>query len=323
MARRRHRTAPLGVLLVTVGLFAAWWLLRPRQVGDPDFSPTIARAGEPSGIRVLIDAGHVNVHQVDGRYAPFALLARAAGFRVEGTDGWVREGVLEPSTILVIANAMGVGGAADQIAAIVGLDRIFDLTGSAFSEDEITTLERWVSGGGSLLLIADHRPAGGAAAQLARAFSVEMTNGYVEDPEHRDAATQSPTFIVFDRVTGLGNHPVLEGHSSSERVNRVVTFTGQALRAGGKATPLLRLSPTAIERAGRRPDAPVRSVAGLAQAVAVEHGSGRVVVLGEAAVATSQLVGPPDDPLRMGLQWPGSDNEQFMANVLAWLARTL
>ena len=66
---------------------------------------------------------------------------------------------------------------------------------------------------------------------------------------------------------------------------------------------------------------PTRSVAGLAQAVALEPGKGRVTVLGEAAVATSQLVGPAEACLRMGLQWPGSDNEPFVVNVLNWLAR--
>lgn len=178
--------------------------------------------------------------------------------------------------------------------------------------------------GGSLLLVADHRPAGGAAARLARAFSVEMTTGYVQDPDHHDTTVNSPSYLVFDRAGGLlGVHPVLEGRDRTERVNRVVTFTGQALRADAMASTLLRLSPTAIERRGPHPNAVLRSVAGLAQAVALEHGKGRVIVLGEAAVATSQIVGPPGANQRMGLRWPDSDNERFIVNALYWLARVL
>jgi 2-polyprenyl-6-methoxyphenol hydroxylase-like FAD-dependent oxidoreductase len=90
-----------------------------------------------------------------------------------------------------------------------------------------------------------------------------------------------------------------------------------------RATTLLRLSPSAIERAGRHRSASVRSVAGLAQAVALEYGKGRVVVLGEADVATSQIVGPPGAHPRMGLQWPGSDNERFVVNALLWLTLVL
>ena len=126
---------------------------------------------------------------------------------------------------------------------------------------------------------------------------------------------------VFDRASGLlGEHPILEGRNPSERVNRVITFTGQALGANAGVASLLRLAPSAIERTGRSAAAQVRSVAGLSQAVALEHGKGRVVVLGEAAVATSQVVGPPGNNQRMGLRWPGGDNERFIVNALYWLA---
>lgn len=316
----RKRLLSAGVLVAAIGAVAVTiWTRLPAQSGDPDFvprdRPAAFTAAAPS---LLIDRGHVNFHTADGRYAPFARLARAAGFRVDGADGW-HERALGTDTVLVVANAMGYTGALDQAAAILGLDRFVNLTRSAFTDEEIARAASWVRDGGSLLLVADHRPMGAASARLARAFDVEMTNGYVADATHHDE--RSPTFLTFTAENGLlGDHDILRGRTASEQVRAVTTFTGQALRANG-ATPLLRLSPTASERAGRYSGAPTTSVGGLAQAVALEHGKGRVVILGEAAVLTSQIVGPGDAPLRMGLQWPGTDNEQFVTNILHWLAR--
>lgn len=321
----RRRGIVLAAAVAALVLAAIVWSRLPAQEGDPGYTPALT----PSRVhrtlpRVLIDEGHVNLHTVDGRYAPFARLAEAAGFQAGGVSGWMRSDALQQSDILVIANALGITGAADQLAAVLGLDRWVNLTRSAFSDDEIARVDAWVRDGGSLLLVADHRPVGGAAARMARAFAIEMTNGYVQDPNHHDTTVNSPSFLVFNRSNGLlGEHPVLEGRDSTERVDRVVTFTGQALRTDATASTLLRLAPTAVERNGRHSAAKIRSVAGLAQAVALEHGKGRVIVLGEAAVATSQIVGPPGASRRMGLQWPGSDNERFVVNALYWLARVL
>jgi hypothetical protein len=316
------------VLVATIGVFvlaAFVWSRLPAQSGDAGYRPALTLSRIPASLpRVLIDSAHVNLHTVDGRYAPFSRLAQAAGFRVEDVSGWMQPDALGPSDVLVVANALGISGAADQLGAVLGLDRWVNLTRSAFGDEEITRLEMWVRNGGSLLLIADHRPIGGANARLARVFSVEMTNGYVEDPDHHETTANVPSFLVFDRTSGLlGEHPILEGRDPSERVNRVITFTGQALRADAGVATLLRLAPSAMERNGRSAAAQGRSVAGLAQAVALEHGKGRVIVLGEAAVATSQVVGPPGSNRRMGLQWPATDNERFIVNALYWLSRAL
>jgi len=54
-------------------------------------------------------------------------------------------------------------------------------TPSAFNENEINNIVEWVRDGGSLFLIADHMPFPGAAQELARAFGVEMNNGFAFD----------------------------------------------------------------------------------------------------------------------------------------------
>jgi hypothetical protein len=51
-------------------------------------------------------------------------------------------------------------------------------------------------------------------------------------------------------------------------------------------------------------------------------GSGRVVILGEAAMLTAQVVNIPGrETMRMGMNVPGSDDQQFALNVLHWLSR--
>lgn len=60
-------------------------------------------------------------------------------------------------------------------------------------------------------------------------------------------------------------------------------------------------------------------VAGRAQALALTRGRGRVVILGEAAMFTSQLSGP--EKVRWGgLNNPKLDNEQLALNILHWLS---
>jgi hypothetical protein len=49
-----------------------------------------------------------------------------------------------------------------------------------------------------------------------------------------------------------------------------------------------------------------------------------VVVLGEAAVLSAQVVKQPGkEPQRVGMTFPGSDNRQFALNIMHWLSRLL
>lgn len=60
------------------------------------------------------------------------------------------------------------------------------------------------------------------------------------------------------------------------------------------------------------------SARGRAQAVALEHGKGRVVVLGEAGVLGS---GEQAAEGLGGMERRGADNRRFGLNVARWLAR--
>jgi hypothetical protein len=196
-----------------------------------------------------------------------------------------------------------------------------------------------VRDGGALLLIADHTPMGSAAHDLALRFGVDMGRGYVFDPQHADGG---PTTLVFSSDNGLlGNHAVLRGHSESEQVHRIVAFTGQSLSIPSGATALMRLAPSAFEvdsfpdgmailSSSNDPDPKTtndlhsRSDAGRAQGVALVFGRGRLVVVGEAALFSAQVLkvqGKPD--LRFGMNAPGNDDKQFVLNTLHWLSGSL
>jgi hypothetical protein len=190
----------------------------------------------------------------------------------------------------------------------------------AFTPSEIAAVQRWVEGGGALLLVADHYPLGPAAAGLARAFGVEMRGGYLFDERNKlPGASSSPSWIVYDSANaGLGDHPILSGRDSTERVRRVVTFTGQSLSVPSGATALLRCDGSAFEI---MPGGSERPATGRAQAVALRAGRGRVVVVGEAAMLTAQVTG--GGRLRFGMSWPGTDDRQFALNIVRWLSGAL
>jgi hypothetical protein len=187
----------------------------------------------------------------------------------------------------------------------------------------------WVRDGGALLLIADHAPAGKAAAKMAAAFGVEMTNGYAEEPKAHDPETDNWGFVVFSREHGnLLDHPITRGRDDSQRISRVMSFTSQALRlnsdAPASAVSFLKLSPEARLHPWRNSgDDEFAVVPDGAQGIALEYGKGRVVVLGEAAMLTSQVARSGGQEFRFGLSRPGTDNRQLALNILHWLTRLM
>jgi hypothetical protein len=64
-----------------------------------------------------------------------------------------------------------------------------------------------------------------------------------------------------------------------------------------------------------------RPVAGRAQGVALSHGKGRVVIVGEAAMFSAQILsedGQEDEAF--GMNTPGNDDKRFVLNVFHWLS---
>jgi hypothetical protein len=308
----KRRITIAGLLLIGSGHGAG---AVAQQVIDTGYRATVARPAYPagSGPVVAIDAAHENFHTRTGRYRAFASVLEADGYRVVDSRVPFTISALGGMTVLVIANA-GMPNAAWSLPAR-----------SAFTATEIDAVVAWVEQGGSLFLIADHLPGAGAAADLARRFGAEFTNGYTLGP--RPAG--SPPGDLFTRVDGtLHDHPITRGRSAAERVDSVLTFTGQAFQLTEPAEVLLRFGPTATTwlpvLAGARFDSLTARVhsGGWPHAVAKRVGQGRVVLLGEAGGFSAQLYGPSRQP--MGLNHPKSiGNQQFLLNILHWLTRLL
>ncbi|MDY6924945.1 MAG: DUF4350 domain-containing protein [Pseudomonadota bacterium] len=310
----------LALALGLIALAVAAPARAQQQMTDPDFRPVVARpAYVADGPVVVIDGGHRNFHTVDGRYAPFAALLRADGYRVGGGDAAFDAGGLTGVDVLVIANAGQPEGG-----------------GSAFTAREIEAVEAWVGDGGSLLLIADHAPHGAAAEALAARFGVRMGKGYAFALTGDGDLTTNLTYPA----EAFGDHPVMTGRSADERVSAVTAFTGQSLQGPAGAETLLPLT----EGAREAPDLPTLqalvdrlndgAAAGAlealstpalpAQALAFRHGQGRVVVLGEAGMLSAQVVRYPDGrrDRRFGMNTaPG--NAQFGLNIMHWLSGLL
>lgn len=332
-----RRTLLFALLLLAVATAPA---RSQQQVDDTTFVPKVARpAFTGRHPVVMIDAAHGNFFTRDGLYRTFASLLSQDGLKVISGGQAFSPRLLEACQVLVVADALAtkdLNGPAARANAI----RI----------PECDVVRDWVKEGGSLLLIADHAPFASAMDSLAVRFGVDQGKGTTVDTRRVDPETGNMGCILFSRALGLlGDHAITRGRDKTERINRVATFTGQSLVGPRGSTGLLVLSPSASDlpfsldaRRAATPEARRRAdtldvvntpgavtAVGRFQGVAFRFGRGRVVVLGDAAMFGSQFVLGQDarqrgkDRLRIGLNRPDLDNQQFALNVLRWLARAL
>jgi hypothetical protein len=314
-----------ALVLVAVG---CGWLGSP---GTPvvlqqtvDFHPTVAHPlwPEAKGPIVRIDAAHHNYHTAELRFTPFAELLRADGFRVESHRAAFDAGALAGVGVLVVANALAERNVADWDPPHP----------SAFSPAEIDAVAAYVRSGGALLLVADHMPFPGAAADLASAFGFQMQDGFAMDEavEARLGDTFAAVIepAVFKRPGGgLADHPITQGRSQAEKISHVMAFGGQSFRGPAEAQALFTLGSGWVtlfpERTWKFSSSTRReSAQGLFQGATLAFGAGRVAVVGEAAMLSAQT--RPTDGLAMGMNHPkATQNAAFALNLMHWLAGEL
>jgi hypothetical protein len=313
----RRLGADLRPVLIAVNCIAATLCtstVNAQQVADTVFQPTLGTPafGKGQGPVVLIDEAHHNFHTAEGRYSPFAHLLRRDGYVVRPAKSDFTAQLLKPANVLVVANALAAANQRNWAVPIA----------TAFTAKEIRAVHDWVDRGGSLLLIADHLPFGGAAAELAASFGVRFTNGFV-----LDSSTARGLITVRRSDGSLASHPITSGRNAAERIDSVTTFTGQGfpLPAGGAAlitVPqgwVLFLPDTAWRFSSATPRKPAE---GLLQGAVLRVGKGRVAVFGEAAMFSAQVAGPTRRP--MGFNSPeAAQNAQFVLNVMHWLTGVL
>jgi len=279
-----------------------------QQLGDTSYTPRIVNPTFEigKGSVVKIDEAHHNFHTMNERYLAFAKVLRHDGYRVEPNTLEFNLDSLRACGILVIANAQNERNIEDWSLP----------TPSAFTDKEIEVVREWVNEGGALFLIADHMPFPGAAEKLAAVFGFEFINGFALDTlkEGRDIFRRSDS--------SLRAHAITDGLEPSERIDSVVTFTGQAFKANRDCEPVIvfdsnyvSLMPeTAWEFDANTVTLPI---AGWMQAATTRYGKGRVFVCGEAAMYTSQVAGG----ISVGLTSPeAAQNLRFLRNIMAWLA---
>jgi uncharacterized protein (DUF2249 family) len=190
-------------------------------------------------------------------------------------------------------------------------------TPSAFTDEEIEIVRKWVEDGGALFLIADHMPFAGAAKKLAAVFGFEFSNGFAFNTLKRGPD-------IFRRSDGsLRTHEITDGQEPAERIDSVVTFTGQAFKANINHKPIIVfdsnyvvLMPEVAWDFEKKVD--TLHIAGWMQAATTKYGKGRVFVSGEAAMFSSQIGAGGS---RVGLtSSEAAQNLPFLRNIMRWLS---
>jgi len=280
-----------------------------QQVPDTGYAPMITNPAYAAGKGpvVFIDEGHNNFHTRGDRYLPFARLLERDGYVTEGYTGKFDAGGLKQCRILVISNALNE----------LNVENWYKPVYPAFTPEETEAVRKWVEAGGSLFLIADHMPMGGAAAGMAAAFGFGFTDGFAVD-------TARPGPALFCRTDGtLRDNLVTGSLRTDEKVDSIYSFTGQAFTTPADAQPvltfndkyLLLLSDTAWvfnEKTVYKP------ITGWSQLAYLEYGKGKVVMSGEAAMFSAQLAGPQKFPAGMNAPY-ARHNYRLLLNIIHWL----
>jgi len=285
-------------------------LVFAQQISDPDFNPPIFNPAYPpgEGSKIYIDEAHNNFHTMDGRYKPFADLLARDGYIIQPLKDTIEIYTLEQVDILVISNALNIKNIEDWTLP----------TPSAFTEDEIKIIVKWIEEGGSLFLIADHMPFPGAAGELAAAFGFELNNGFAYDT----VTGGGPDLFTLKDGT-LNDNFITNGRSEQEKVDSIYSFTGEAFQIPEDATPVLILNDNFISLMpdtawNFKDDTPQVSVAGWSQGTVKEFGKGKIAIWGEAAMFSAQIAG--EQKAKVGMNAPEAKyNYQLLLNIIHWL----
>lgn len=295
------------LILLLIMILPGW--LFSQQVADNNYNPSIQNpvyeAGK--GSVVFIDEGHHNFHTKNGRYKAFSNLLIRDGYNVMEYKGEFTKKELSKGKILVISNALNK----------INVEDWYLPNPSAFTRSEIEVVRKWVYNGGSLFLIADHMPMAGAAKDLAAEFGFEFTNGFVFDSINR-----GPAFFSL-KEESLIESIITKGRNTSESVQQIASFTGQAFKIPDDATPILIFNENYVNMLPDtawvfKAETIKFNVKGWSQGAFKNYGKGKVVAFGEAAMFTAQIAGPQKRKMGMNNE-VAPENFQLLLNIIHWL----
>ena len=283
-------------------------LIVAQQVGDSTFNPQLLHPlyKYGGGSTISIDEGHNNFHTQSGRYKPFADILIKDGYNVKPYSRKFSLKELPGTKILIISNALNERNREDWTLP----------TPSAFTDDEIDQIVKWVKDGGNLFLISDHMPFPGAANNLALEFGFKMNNGFAGDTTHLG---EPDLFTKKDKTLNINF--ITESKNGSESVDSIYSFTGQAFRIPANATSVLTLNNNFISLMpdtawNFKNNTPKISVAGWSQGAVCKFGKGRIAVWGEAAMFSAQI----SKNKKVGMNAPyAKNNWRLLLNVIHWL----
>jgi hypothetical protein len=292
-----------GLFVISVFLIGSF-VAFAQQSADTEYNPVIVDPAyaQGQGSIVLIDEAHANFHTVNGRFSAFANVLKKDGYVVNGSMGLFTEAELQKGKILVIANALHPSNSQQWSLP----------TPSAFSDEEIEVVHQWVTGGGSLFLIADHMPFPGAAEKLAATFGFKFYNGFAMKGGGKD---------IFTPGNGLITSLITNGRNQKEVVTSLQSFTGQAFEIPDEAQPIIFLNSKYEVKMPQtawdfKKDTKIISGENLVQGAYMKVGKGRIVIFGEAAMFTAQRQGKN----KVGMNdKSASQNMQFLLNTIHWL----
>ena len=130
------------IIILFLVVFLSTSSLKSQQVPDTSYNPSIENPAYnlKEGPHIYIDEAHYNFHTMDGRYRSFATLLERDGYNVKPFKEEFTLKNLAKVDILVISNALNK------------INETYWVTPnpSAFTRDEIISINFWVSKGGKL-----------------------------------------------------------------------------------------------------------------------------------------------------------------------------
>ena len=297
--------------VLTIAMVFMCSFLFSQQGPDLNFNPEILNPAynKGQGSTVFIDEGHYNFHTREGRYAPFAKLLESDGYIVKSFAKKFTDESLRGLEILVIANALNEAN-----------KEIWDLPNpSAFTNEEVNALEKWVNNGGRLFLLADHMPFPAAAETLAAKFGFVFHNAFNVDIVNPAYFWKSNGSIVESVIT--------TGRDSTEVISRIPKTEGQAFEIPEDATSILKFYGTSLLLYPEKnwhfdKNTPIKRAEGMSQGAFKKHGKGRIVVFGEASLFSAQIGQPGNRKMGMNSDI-AKDNYKLLLNCIHWLDRIL
>ena len=259
---------------------------------DESFDPAIASPAYEAGKGplILVDQQHRNVVSLASYFGPVGRFLAKDGYQVRPLSEPLREASLKNARIVIIINAQAPQGSPEDA--------------SAFGDAEMASLDAWVQRGGGLLFVADRAPFGGPASALGKRLGVAFDDNTIL--RHGPNGKPDGVLSLDVKVDGDPKHTTLQG------ISRLVYVVGESLRGPG---PILRAPKgTYSGPTMNTPDGP--AAVGKPLALAFSHGTGRVVVIGDAGIVSA--FGSVEGPAHRGIS--EADNALFLRNVIRWLA---